>query len=105
MKTSKNYGDGLVSVDVYDINMTEVKQMLDLNDRICEVLINHMQKDEKRVYISDNDLKLMSAILRVFTKDCAIESSSSFNNELKQMDEEEKQMQLDRADDYASREW
>jgi len=104
MKTNKNYGKGITSIDIIDVNMLEVRQMNELKNRINDVLVNHKEKKEKKIYLSDDDLTLMYAILRTFVQDCDSSMTSSFDETLKEMAKEDEQHKLDEADDHASRE-
>ena len=104
MKTNKNYGQGVTSIDIIDVNMLEVRQMNELKNKINDVLVNHKEKKEKKIYLSDDDLTLMYAILRTFTKDVDSSMTSSFDETLKEMEKAYEQHKLDEADDYASRE-
>lgn len=88
LKFKKDYG--VVSTDVRDINNREMRQMFELKNRINDVLASHKPNSKKKKYISDDDLKLTSAILRVFTREYAATQTSAFDDELKDIDEEEK---------------
>lgn len=74
----------LASTDVRGINNKEMRQMHELKTRITEVLDSHKPEAEKRKYISDDDLKLMHAILSVFTKEYASTQTSAFDDFLKE---------------------
>lgn len=102
MKIKKDYGQGITSIDILNVNMLEVRQMIELKNRINDVLVNHSEGHEKKIYISDDDLTLMCAVLRTFVGDVETSMTSSFDATLKMMKEEEIQHQLDRADDVAS---
>ena len=69
-----------------------MRQMYELKNRICDVLISHKPEAKEKKYISDDDLKLMHAILRVFTCEYSSTQTSAFDDELKAIDEEEKNM-------------
>ena len=90
IKLNKDYC--VSSVDVYDINNKEMRQMYELKNRIADVLNSHLPNAKEKTYISDDDLKLMHAILRVFTKEYATTQTSTFDDELKAIDEEVKNM-------------
>lgn len=90
IKLNKDYC--VSSVDVCDINNKEMRQMYELKNRIAEVLNSHLPNAKEKKYISDDDLKLMHAILRVFTKEYATTQTSTFDDELKAIDEEVKNM-------------
>lgn len=84
MKIKGNEAYGIVSTDVMDINNKEMQQMHGLNNRIKNVLNSHKEDSEKKEYISDDDLKLMSAILSVFTKEYSDTQTSAFDDFLKE---------------------
>lgn len=86
MKIILNREYALVSADVRGINNREMRQMFELNDRIKAVLDSHKENSEKREYISDDDLKLMHAILSVFTRDYANTQESEFDKFLAEQD-------------------
>lgn len=82
IKLNKTYA--VASTDIRDINCREMRQMYELNNRVKSVLDSHKEKSEKKEYISDEDLKLISAILSVFTKDFADTQTSAFDDFLKE---------------------
>ena len=88
LKFKKDYG--IVSTDVRDINNREMRQMFELKNRINDVLDSHKPEAKEKKYISDDDLKLMRAILSVFTREYSSTQTSAFDDELKAIDEEEK---------------
>lgn len=101
MRINKNYGEGVTSLDILNLNMVEVRQMVEMKQHIAEVLNSHNDKETKNKYLSDDDLKLLHAMLVVFTKEIELESSSAFTAELKAIEEAH---QTDVADDFASKE-
>lgn len=62
--------------------------MHELKNRIKDVLDSH-KSEEKKKYINDEDLKLMHAILSVFTKKYETVLTSEFDNFLKEEAEKE----------------
>jgi benzoyl-CoA reductase/2-hydroxyglutaryl-CoA dehydratase subunit BcrC/BadD/HgdB len=90
IKTNKQYCIG--SFDVVDINNKEMRQMYELSNRIGEVLNSHLPNAKEKKYINDDDLKLMHAILNVFTKEYSSTQTSAFDDELKAIDEKVKKM-------------
>ena len=81
---------GMTGVTAKDINMKELRQMHELKTRIEDVLKSHAPESKEKKYIDDDDLKLMRAILRVFTKEYSSTQTSIFDDELKVIEEEEK---------------
>jgi len=86
MKIKGNKSYGIVSTDVMDINNKEMNQMFELNNRINDVLDSHKPEAKEKKYISDDDLKLMSAILSVFTKEYSSTQTSAFDDFLKEQE-------------------
>ena len=88
MKIVSNREYALASTDVHDINNREMRQMYELKNRIKDVLDSHKPDSKEKKYINDDDLKLMHAILSVFTKEYSSTQNSAFDDFLA---EQEKQ--------------
>lgn len=88
IKVKESYA--MVGVNAEEINMKELRQMHELKTRIEDVLKSHAPESKEKKYIDDDDLKLMRAILRVFTKEYSSTQTSAFDDELKVIEEEEK---------------
>ena len=88
IKVKESYA--MVGVNAEDINVKELRQMHELKTRIEDVLKSHVPESKEKKYIDDDDLKLMRAILRVFTKEYSSTQTSIFDDELKVIEEEEK---------------
>lgn len=86
MKIKEKKDFGIVGIDALDINTKEMRQMHELKNRINDVLISHKPDSKEKKYISDDDLKLMHAILYVFTKDYASTQTSAFDDALEEFD-------------------
>ena len=86
MNVKRNKQYAIVSTDICDINNKEMRQMHELKNRINDVLISHKPDSKEKKYISDDDLKLMHAILYVFTKDYAQTQTSAFDDALEEFD-------------------
>lgn len=86
MIVKSNKEIAIVSTDIRDINNKEMRQMHELKNRINDVLISHKPDSKEKKYISDDDLKLMHAILHVFTKDYASTQTSAFDDALEEFD-------------------
>ena len=76
----------ICTTDVRDINNKEMRQMHELNNRIEDVLASHKPESKEKKYINDDDLKLMHAILSVFTKEYKNTQTSAFDDFLKEQD-------------------
>ena len=72
-----------------------MRQMYELNSRVKDVLDSHKPDSKEKKYICDDDLKLMHAILSVFTKEYSSTQTSAFDDFLKEQDKpaEEPQQQ------------
>lgn len=77
---------GMTGVTANDINMKELRQMHELKTRIEDVLKSHAPESKEKKYISDDDLKLMRAILHVFTKEYYATQASAFDDALKELE-------------------
>ena len=99
IKSEKTYA--IVGTSILDINNKEMNQMHELNNRIKNVLDSHKEGSEKKEYISDDDLKLMYAILSTFTKEYADTQTSAFDKFLKEQDKpvEQPQQQEEKIED------
>ena len=97
IKNKKDYA--IVSTTISDINNKEMRQMHELNNRINDVLDSHKPDSKEKKYISDDDLKLMHAILSVFTKDYASTQASAFDDFLKKQQPEPQAAEEDESSD------
>ena len=85
MKITSNREMCICTTDVRDINNKEMRQMHELNQRIVDVLDSHKPDSKEKKYVSDDDLKLMHAILSVFTKEYKNTQTSAFDNFLEEL--------------------
>lgn len=83
MNIKSNKSFGIVGYDIEGVNLCEMRQMSELKDRIYNVVASHVDDSKKNEYISDDDLRLMHAILCVFTKDYSNNTESEFDKFLK----------------------
>ena len=88
IKSEKSYA--IVGTTISDINNREMRQMHELNNRIVEVLDSHKPEAKEKKYINDDDLKLMYAILSVFTKEYSNTQTSAFDDFLEELNKSEK---------------
>lgn len=86
----------MTGITAQDINMKELRQMQELKTRIEDVLKSHAPESKEKKYIDDDDLKLMRAILHVFTKEYSATQASAFDDALKEL---EKPVEEDEEDD------
>lgn len=78
MQIRKRTSFGVVGYNIEDVNLNEMRQMSELNKRVVDVLNSHAEGKERK-YIDDNDLRLVHAILSVFTKDYEGTNVSAFD--------------------------
>lgn len=78
----------IASTTVSDINNKEMRQMHEMKVRIEQVLNSHKDEKLKNEYLSDDELKMVHAILSVFTKEYSSTQNSAFDDFLA---EQEKQ--------------
>lgn len=88
MNIKSNESWGIVGYDIKGVNLNEMRQMAELKDKINDVLKSHAKDSKEKKYVNDNDLKLMHAILSVFTKDYESKKDSAFDNFLKEHENE-----------------
>jgi hypothetical protein len=100
MKIIQNREYALASTDVRGINNREMRQMNELKEKIGKILENHKVSDEdlkksksSRIYASDDELKLMFAILSVFTNEFSNTQVSAFDDFMKEQDKPVEQQQ------------
>ena len=86
MKIESKQSYAIVSTTIRDINNREMRQMHELKNSIKDVLDSHKPDSKEKKYISDDDLKLMHAILSVFTKEYSSTQTSAFDDFLKEQD-------------------
>ena len=90
MDIKKKTNIGVVGYDIDDVNLNEMRQMAELKDKINDVLKSHAKDSKEKKYVNDDDLKLMHAILSVFTKDYESTKKSAFDDFLKEHEKENK---------------
>ena len=93
MKIESKQSYAIVSTTIRDINNREMRQMYELKNNIKSVLDSHKPDSKEKKYISDDDLKMMHAILSVFTKDYASTQNSAFDEFLKEQEKPTEQPQ------------
>ena len=91
MVVKETRGFAITAVSILDINCIEMTQMHELKNRIKDVLISHKPEAKEKKYINDDDLKLMHAILSVFTKNYEQALTSAFDDFLKEAKRIEKE--------------
>lgn len=98
IKSNKSYG--IVGYNIEDVNLNEMRQMAELKDKINDVLKSHAKDSKEKKYVNDDDLKLMHAILSMFTKDYESTKGSAFDDYLKEHAKQEKpQPKIPNGDD------
>jgi hypothetical protein len=88
MKINKSHGTGIVSYDILDINPLEMHEMCAIRTRVFTVLKSHQKWHKgKKLYLSDDDLETIAAILTEFTKDADKLAESAFLKRKKAVNE------------------
>ncbi len=77
MNIKKERAQGVVGYDICDIRPVEMKYMVDMCNRVKNILDNHQNKDAQKEYLSDDDLKKIWAILSVFTRESDLSTRPS----------------------------
>jgi len=85
MKIEKSIGQGIIGLNVYNINLIEVRQMMGMKERIAHVLNTHRDEKLKNEYLTDEELEMLHAILHVFTREVELETTSAFDDALKEL--------------------
>lgn len=93
MEITSNKSYAIVSTTIRDINNREMRQMHELKNNIKNVLDSHKPDSKEKKYISDDDLKMMHAILSVFTKEYESTQVSAFDDFLKESEKPAEQPQ------------
>lgn len=93
MKIESKESYAIVSTTIRDINNREMRQMHELKNNIKNVLDSHNPDSKEKKYISDDDLKMMHAILSVFTKEYESTQTSAFDDFLKETVEQPQQQE------------
>ena len=83
IKSEKSYG--IVGTTICDINNREMRQMVELRDRIAHVLQTHSDEKLKNEYLTDDELEMAMTILMVFTREFEINDTSAFDDALKEL--------------------
>ena len=91
MNIKQNNSYGVESYNIERVNLNEMRQMAELNNRINDVLDSHTKDSKEKKYVDDDDLRLMRAILSVFTKDYSNNTESAFDKFLKEQEEKKEE--------------
>lgn len=85
MKIEKSIGQGVIGLNVYNVNLIEVRQMMEMKERIAHVLNTHCDEKLKNEYLTDEELEKILVILHVFTRDVELETKSAFTDALNEL--------------------
>lgn len=85
MKVRTFSGSAVLATSIEELNSREMRQMFEMRKRIEAVLKSH-KDGKKKQYLSDDELKLINAILYVFTKHMGDSLESEFDKAIKQLD-------------------
>ena len=112
MKVAKAHGTGVVSYDILDITPLEMHELCAIRTRVFNVLKSHQKWHKgKKLYLSDDDLETIAAILTEFTTDAEKLAESVFTKRKNAVDEamhlldedSEAESHEKEVDDYATR--
>lgn len=78
-------GKAVLTTSIEELNGREMRQMYEMRKRIETVLKSHKNKEEKKQYLNDDELKLIHAILYVFTKHMGDSLESEFDKAIEQL--------------------
>jgi len=95
MTIKSNISTGVVGYSIMDVNLNEMRQMAELKNRVNDVLASHAKDSKEKKYLNDDDLKLVHAVLSVFTKDYESTQKSAFDDFLKEQKPVEQPKQQD----------
>jgi len=84
IRFKKDYA--IVSTDIMHVNSREMRQMYELKNSIKDVLDSHKPDSKEKKYINDDDLKMMYAILSVFTEAYSSTQTSAFDDFIAKQD-------------------
>lgn len=85
MVTKAVKGEGVKSYCIEDLTPREMEQMCEMRFRIHEILESHKSASEKRMYLSDDELFVIEAMLQVLTGPYTVRTTSDFDNMKKQL--------------------
>lgn len=82
MKTNGNEGKGIVSYDILDLTPTEMQAIIKMRQKVGAVIFNHRPEngDKKKMYLDDNELKQIWAILTVLSEDVKSNATTAFDS-------------------------
>lgn len=78
-------GRAVLTTSIEELNSREMRQMFEMRKRIEAVLKSH-KDGKKKQYLNDDELKLIHAILYVFTKHMGDSLESEFDKAIEQLD-------------------
>lgn len=79
-------GTGIGSYDIIGVNLSEMDKMIEMRNRIFEVLKSHDKDQKSKQYLSDKELEYLWAILCVLTRDVQHRSENSFDAMLRKLE-------------------
>lgn len=68
----------ITQTNILGINNNEVRFMQEMNNRVKEVLFSHKVPQGKKLYLTDDDLLGITAILSTLTKGCKFNEKNEF---------------------------
>lgn len=78
-------GTGIGSYNIIDVNPSEMDKMIEMRNRIFEVLKSHDNDCKNKQYLNDKELEYLWAMLCVLTKDVKHRVENSFDAKLREL--------------------
>lgn len=79
-------GTGIGAYDIMNVAPSEMDKMIEMRNRIFEVLKSHDKDCKDKQYLSDKELEYLWAMLCVLTKDVQHRSENSFDAMLRELE-------------------
>lgn len=79
MVTKAIRGEGIKSYCIENLTPHEFEQMCEMRTRVHKVLESHKHKSEKKVYLTDDELFIIEAMLQVLTGPYTVAETSDFD--------------------------
>ena len=79
-------GTGIGAYDIMDVNPSEMDKMIEMRNRIFEVLKSHDKGCKDKQYLNDTELEYLWVMLYVLTQDVQHRSENSFDAKLRELE-------------------
>lgn len=78
-------GTGIGAYDIMNVAPSEMDKMIEMRDRIFEILKSHDKDCKDKQYLNDTELEYLWAILCVLTQDVQHRAENSFDAKLREL--------------------